>query len=125
MLVGYCSLARLAAYFEMPALIAEMSATARSEFVAQRERGVDAGVDHAAARIALGPEAALGEIEAAAEIVERLAAAIRARAQSVLANPPRPSIAAGLAVKPRAPSCAARIALRAPCPTCSGLVMVP
>ena len=45
---------------------------ARTELVAQRERGVDAGVDHAAAGIALGPEAALGQIEGAAEIVERL-----------------------------------------------------
>src|SRR5207245_7516704 len=36
------------------------------------QRGVDRGVDHAAARIALGPEAALGEIEFLPEIGECL-----------------------------------------------------
>ena len=45
---------------------------ARPELFAKLERGVDAGMDHAAAGIALGAETTLREIGCAAEIVERV-----------------------------------------------------
>src|SRR5437868_1356025 len=47
------------------------------EFVADKQRGVDGGVDHPATGISLEPEAALGEVIRAAEIGKRLRAPLQ------------------------------------------------
>ena len=96
----------------------------RAELVADRKRRVDAGVDDAAARIALGPDADLGEVEALAEIVERLGApghAARERREEAAAAFQRRMVGG----EARLPSSAAVMPFRAAWPACSGLVMVP
>ena len=122
--VGYLSPMREAAYLVMPVLIAVD--VGDLDLVAQLERGVDGGVAEAAARIALGLEAALDDVVAPAKLVERLEGDLDAAVEGVEIAGHRifqRRRAGGEAVCGRA--CARECRCGRCMPECSGLVMVP